>query len=155
LRAWRRHRHRELAALHRSFGPAEAAAGEHRIREIRRRPKARNANVETLGPDGCDRHQGHPHHQVEIFLDPDRGRRQRLTGALKIVRRHCKAGAIPAKHERKFASFQCIGNGGDDRRTGHIDRLVTGLRNRPGRFHDIGDADAPVIRQRRIERRVH
>ena len=38
---------------------------------------------------------------------------------------------------------------------GHVDRLVALVRDRLGRFHDVGDADGPVVRQRRIHRRVH
>ena len=155
LRSRRRDLDRELAALHRRFRPAETAAGKHRIGQIRRRPEAGDADIEALRPHRRDRHQRHPHRQIEIVPDPGRGRRQRLAGALEIVRRYRETGAVAAEHERKLASLQRIGDRRDHRGAGHVDRLVARFRDRPGRFHDIGDADAPVIRQRRIQRRVH
>ena len=113
LRAWSAAGDRKLAALHRGIRPAQTAAGKHRIGEIGRRAEAGDADVEALRADGLDRHQRHPHHQVEILLDPNRGRRQRVAGALEIGGRHRKAGAIAAEHERKFAPFERVGDGGD------------------------------------------
>ena len=155
LRPRRRDADRELAALHRGFRPAETAAGEHRIGQVRRRPEAGDADIEALRPHRRDRHQRHAHRQIEIVPDPARGRRQRLAGARKIIRGDREACTVAAEHERKLASLQRIADGRDHRRAGHVDRLVARLRDRPGRFHDIGDADAPVVRQRRIQRRVH
>ncbi len=78
LRARRCRVHRELAALHRRFRPAEPAAGEHRIGQIGRRTEARDANVEALRAHRRDRHQRDAHRKFEVFLHPGRGRRQRL-----------------------------------------------------------------------------
>ena len=119
---------------------------------------ARTAPPERRGPARAprDRHQRHPHR---------RGRGRRATqvavaasasrAALEIVRRHREARAVAAEHEGKFAVVQRIGDRRDHRRAGHVDGLVALRRDRPGRFHDIGDADDPVVRQRRIQRRVH
>jgi hypothetical protein len=155
LCAGRLPRHGKLAALHRGFRPAEASTGKHRIGQIWRRAETRHADVETLRPYHGDRHKGDPQHQIEALLDPGRGRRQRLTSAIEITRSYRKAGAIAAEHERKLTSLQRVGGRRDHRRAGHVDRLVTLCRDRLGRFHDIGDADTPVVRQRRIKRRVH
>ncbi len=146
---------REFAALHRRVRPAETAAGKHRIGQIGRRPETRDADVEALRAHGFHRHQRHPHRKIEVFPDPGRGRRQRLARAAEIGGRHRKARAIAAEHERKLASIQRIGDGGDDSGARHVDRLVALVGDRLGRFHDIGDADGPIVRQRRIQRRIH
>ena len=155
LRTRRGFRHRELAALHRRFRPTKAAAGKHRVGQIRRRPEPCHADIEPLRPHRRDRHQGYPQHQIEALLDPDGGGRQRLAGAFDIVRRYRKAGAVAAEHERKLTSLQRVADRSDDGSAGHVDGLVARLGNRLGRFHHIRDADRPVIRQRRIQRRVH
>ena len=133
--------HRELAALHRSVGPAEPAAGKHRIGEIGDGP---NRATRTSSP--CAR-------TAETGTSATRITRSRssLTQAavaasasrasVEIVGRHRKARAIAAEHERKFAPLQRIGDGRDDGRARHVHRLVALVRDRLGRFHDIGDAD--------------
>ena len=152
--AWRR-RDGEFAALDRGFRPAETTAGEHRVRHIRRRREARHANVKTLRADVGDRHHRHAHDEAEIVAHPGGGRGHRLARQRKIAGRHGEACAVTAEHERKFAMIEGVGDGGDDRSTGHVHGLVLLCRDRRRRLHDVGDADGPVVRQRNIQRRVH
>ncbi len=65
MRAGRRGRHGKLAALHRGVGPGEAAAGEHRDRDVLRRRVAGDADVKALGADVGDRDHAGPKRQVE------------------------------------------------------------------------------------------
>ncbi|MGY4173441.1 hypothetical protein ACVIM8_007514 [Bradyrhizobium sp. USDA 4529] len=88
-------------------------------------------------------------------MHPARGRGQGFARLVEIGGRDRKTRTVAAEHEGEFAALQRIGDGGDHRGAGHVDRLVALRRDRLGRFHDIGDADRPVIRQRRIQRGVH
>jgi hypothetical protein len=108
-----------------------------------------------LRPDSGDRDQGDAQRQSEFTGSPGRGRRQRLARLRGIARRHREARAVAAEHEGKFVVAKRIGHRGDHRGTRHVDRLVAFLGDRLGRLRDVGDANRPVVRQRRIARRVH
>jgi hypothetical protein len=75
------------------------------------------------------------------FADPGRGRRQRIAGAGEIGGRHRKAGAIAAEHERKLAPVERIGDGAITAAPAMLTAFVALVRDRLGRFHDVGDAD--------------
>ena len=71
---------RVAAGLHLGFGPAGAAAGEHRIGDSRSSPEARDAHVEALRADVGHRHDRGAQIEVQLFRHPglDRGQRVRV-----------------------------------------------------------------------------
>ena len=122
--ARRRRRHGEFAALDGGVGPGQPAPGEHRIREVFRRPVARHAHVALSRADRRNRDQRDPQLEAEFAAGPGGGRRQRLPRRFGIARRHRKARAVAAEHEGKFAAAERVGHRRDHRGSRHVDGLV-------------------------------
>ena len=87
--------------------------------------------------------------QIEVLLHPGRGFGQRLPRRGGVGAGTAKLAPSPPNTNGKFAARQRVGDGDDHRGAGHVHGLVAVLGDRLGRLHDVGDADHPVVRQRR------
>ncbi len=156
MRAGRRLRHRDLAALHRGVGPGHAAAREHRDRDVLRRRIAGDADVEALRANLRDRHHADPQASDRGPPSP-RSRSRRAPGAPAPRPSAGTAKLAPSPPNTKGNSRSCerVGHRDDHRGAGHVHRLVAVLGDRLGRLHHVGDADHPVAGQRPEQARVH
>ena len=151
----------KAAVLHPPFGPGKAASGEHGVVHRPRTVEASHLHIQRFRPDFGKRDDGDAKLQPQLVADPA-GRC--LEGVLKRLEDlGCSAvgvfdgdgGAVPAEHEGMVSAAQCIHDGGDHRRPGHVDGLVAARRNRLAGIDDVAQAKHPIGGQAFVNLRLH